>query len=153
MERSGQNRRRVAPSAERAPFGALVSGAIRRRIPESSGHATHWSVASNLGWARWQREDGRFVYCAIRRRLDWLTAELGSAPGPLELDHLELVHAIEHAHGEGCRIQLGMLTEGHDKWWSSGGNEKSLNERLDWLAQQMKLRMHAFLAASINNAA
>jgi hypothetical protein len=153
MERSGQNRRRVAPNTDRAPFGVLVGHAIRRRITESSGHETHWCVAPNVGWARWRREDGRFVYCAIRRRLDWLTAELGAAPAPLELDHLELVHAIEHAHGEGCRIQLGMLTEGHDKWWSSGGTEKALNERLDWLAQQMRLRMHAFMTATVRPAA
>ena len=31
---------------------------------------------------------------------------------------------------------------GHDQWWTTGGNERGFTDRLDWLAQQLKLRLH-----------
>ena len=110
---------------------------------------TLWHSSPNLGWARWAGEDGRFVYCGIRRKLGWITGEMGISHQPLEIDQLTLVSAIpSSAPGLTCRIQLGMLLHGTDKWWSFGGTEKGLAERLDWIALQMNLRMFSFLAST-----
>ncbi len=45
-------------------------------------------------------------------------------------------------------IALGHLLHGHEKWWSSGGSEKAFLERLDWLALQLRLRLHSALTVS-----
>jgi hypothetical protein len=149
MERSGQERRRLAPNTVRKTFGELSTAAIRARVRESNAYAAHWVTVPNLTWVRWVREDGRYVYCALRRRMDWLTGEIGTAPEPMGLDELKLVMTPAEASCDSCRIQMGTLLHGHDQWWSSGGSEKSLVERLDWIAQQMRLRIHSFLSATM----
>lgn len=142
------DRRRNASNSDRQPFGALVRTAIRNRIRESRAHAVFWQSSPNLGWSRWAREDGRYAYCGIRRKLDWITGEMGVAQKPLELDQLTLIHSLVPPPGEACRIQLGMLLHGQEKWWSSGGTEEGLIERLDWIALQMQLRMYSFLSSA-----
>jgi hypothetical protein len=107
-----------------------------------------WHSGNNLGWARWACEDGRFAYCAIRRKLGWITGELGVARHPLEFDELTVIHALAPPEGDGCRIQLGMLLQGREQWWSFGGTETGLIERLDWIALQLQLRMYSFLSAT-----
>jgi hypothetical protein len=149
MESSRPERRGRAPNPNRPTLGALVRIAIRNRIRESRAEDALWQSSHNLGWVRYACEDGRFVYCGIRRKMGWITGEMGIAHEALELDQLTLVNAIpSSAPGMTCRIQLGMLLHGTDKWWSFGGTEKGLTERLDWIALQMNLRMFSFLAST-----
>jgi len=145
MDYRGRDRRRGDPGAERKPFGELVRTAIRARMSEARASSARWQTTDNLGWVRWLREDGRYAYCGIRRRGDFLTGEIGVAQVELELDELTLVKSPADAPYEACRIQLGMLLHGHEKWWSAGGSEKTLMERLDWLATQMRQQMFSFL--------
>ncbi len=137
-----------ANSAGRATFGSLSNAALRTRIPEARSLEAIWTSQPNLGWVRWPRADGRFVFCAIRRRLDWITGEIGIGPDPVHVDELLLVTTLADAKATGCRIQLGMLLHGQDKWWSSGGSEPTLVERLDWIAMQMQLRLFSIVSAT-----
>ncbi len=130
----------------RASLGQLAHLALRRRLPESRTAGTRWEASANVGWVRWPTEDGRFVYCAIRRRSHLITAELGVATMDVSIDELPRVTAIADARSDGWLIALGHLLHGHEKWWSSGGNEKAFLERLDWLALQLQLRLHSALA-------
>jgi hypothetical protein len=133
---------------DRVPFGTLVRTAIRNRFRESRAPEAVWQGGSNLGWVRWACEDGRYFYCGIRRKNGWITGELGIASEPLELDELKLIQALTPSAGDAFRIQLGMLLHGQEKWWSFGGTEKGLNERMDWIAQQLQMRMYSFLSSS-----
>lgn len=153
MERSDSERRKVNPKVPRTPFGELVRGAMKRRVTGARAHDAHWEIQPNLTWVRWAREDRHHVYFAIRRRGDCVTGEIGVAPWPLDLDELPLVRQVGDAPRDGCRIQLGFLLHGHDKWWSSGGSEPALIERLEWLGQQMQFAMSSFLSSVIDPAA
>jgi hypothetical protein len=101
---------------------------------------------------RWEGEDGRFIYCAIRRRMDSLTGEVGVASEPLELEQLPFVNAPKDANLQGSRIQLGLLIHGHDKWWSTGGTEPGFHDRIDWLAQQLGLQLQMLVNAARSRA-
>ena len=138
---SEKERRQGEARADRATLAMLARDALRLRVNESRAYSAQWTLASNLGWVRWEREDGRHVYCGIRRRMDWITGEIGVSTVPLELDELPLVTSLASVRTNAFRIQLGMLLHGQDKWWSSGGSEKTLLQRLDWLAQQMQMQL------------
>lgn len=148
MPYSRSTRRGEPGDAPRASLGQLAHEALRRRLPETRAAGTHWEAGPNVGWVRWVTEDGRFVYCAIRRRAHLITAELGVAAAEVPIDELPRVTAMSDARGDGWRIALGPLLHGHEKWWSSGGNEKAFLERLDWLALQLRLRLHSALTVS-----
>lgn len=142
--------RRTGPGAqkERQPFGSFVRLSMRSRLIECRAHDSHWSSGPNIAWVRWPRDDGRYVFAAIRRRRDWLTGELGIANDPVELDELVEVKTVAGLRMSGTRISLGFMTSGHDQWWTTGGNEQGFLDRLDWLSQQLKLRLH-----TLNNVA
>lgn len=147
MSTSRRERRKPDDRPNRPPFGELVHLAMRRRLLDVRGTDADWFTARNLGWVRWQRAEDRYVFAAIRRRSDGLTGELGVSVAPLELDHLPLMQAaIEDL--ELGRVTLGYMLHGHDRLWASGGSEATLLARLDWLAQQLQLRVHSFLAAT-----
>jgi len=148
MDFAEKERRKPTVPVERPTFGVLARVALMRRVAGARLHDAHWCSRPNLGWVRWPHEDGRLVFCGMRRRMDWITGEIGVSATEVELDELTLVQSLAAASGEGFRIQLGLLLHGQDKWWSSGGSEKSLGERLDWLAQQMQLRLFSLLSAS-----
>jgi hypothetical protein len=148
MEHPKPERRGRAPNPSRQLFGDLVRFAIRGRVRETRAVDTMWHSSANLGWARWAGEDGRLIYCGVRRKHSWITGEMGISQQPLVLDQLTLVPSLTPVPAEECRIQLGMLLHGTDKWWSFGGTEKGLVERLDWIALQMNLRMYSFLAST-----
>ena len=148
MDHMGRERRKLGPDEVRKPLGDLIREAIRKRMSEARVQTAVWVTTTNLGWVRWPLEDGRFAYCGIRRRGDFLTGEIGVAIAELELDELTMVNSPAGAPYEACRIQLGMLLHGHEKWWSTGGSEKTLIERLDWLATQMRQQMFSFLSVT-----
>lgn len=145
MEPIGRERRNTAPPGTRPPFGELVRIAVRLRIRDTRAEDAVWTSSPNLAWVRLPREDGRQLYYAVRRRLDWLTAEIGASPGPMDLEELSLIQSLDDLRVDGCRIQLGPLLHGQDRWWSTGGSAKTLSERLDWLALQMQLGMNSLL--------
>lgn len=132
----------------RRTFGELGTAAIRTRIRESNAYAAHWITIPDLVWVRWPREDGRYAYCALRRRDGWLSGEIGSAPQPLALDELKLVGSLGEASGEGTRIALGALLGVGERWWPLGDSEKALIERLDWIALQLEQHLPRYLAAT-----
>ena len=148
MEQDNRERRSSEPSARRRTFGELSRAALTTRVRDSRNSEARWVVAPNLAWVSWPREDGRHSYVAIRRRSDFITGELGASLEPVELDSLPLLTTTDGAPASGCRVELGSLLHGHAKTWSSGGSEKTLIERLDWLAQQLSLRLYAFMAAT-----
>ncbi len=142
------------PKTHRAQFGTLVHGRFQARVRETIACTTLLVVAPNIGWARWQLEDGRYVYLCIRRRMDFLTGELGVSLQPLTVEELHPIQTLDALPARGaCRIQLGFLLEGREKWWSSGGSEKTLIERMDWLTLQLQARLHDFLRRSVRAAA
>lgn len=147
MQHSRKERRGI-PGVERKTFGELVRVAIRRRVPDARSSVATWTTAPNLGWARWAREEGRYAYCGMRRRHDGITGELGVSLTAVDLDQVPLVHSLTSPPAEGCRVQLGTLLNGQEQWWSSGGSEKTLIERIDWIAVQLQLRMLAFLSST-----
>jgi hypothetical protein len=151
MPRPRRERRLTDDRPVRLPFGALAHAALRRRLLDVRGQEADWETAANLGWVRWQREERRYVYVAIRRRTDGLTGELGVALAPLPLDELPVVRGAIEEIDEG-RFTLGHMLHGHDRLWASGGSEKALIARLDWLAQQLQLRIHSFLSTTTRRA-
>lgn len=146
-------RQPMTPNAPRATLGQLARQALHRRFPESRHADAHWESNTNIGWVRWPNEDGRWVYCSIRRRSHLITAEIGVGPEPVPIDQLPSISRLADASPDGWRIALGQLIHGHEKSWSSGGNEAAFLERLDWLAQQLRLRVHAALGAGSPRAA
>jgi hypothetical protein len=148
VEQDNRERRRQESSAVRRTFGELSRTALQARVKDSRHHEARWVVAPNLAWVTWPREDHRHTYVSLRRTLDFITGELGTSLEPVEIDALPLVTTTDKAPPSGCRVQLGSLLHGHAKTWSSGGSEKALIERLDWLAQQLSLRLYAFMAAT-----
>lgn len=148
MEQENPERRRPETSARRRTFGELSRTALHTRVKDSRHHEARWVVAPNLAWVSWPREDHRHTYVAIRRSMDFITGELGTSLEPVDIDSLPLLTSTDRAPATGCRVQLGSLLHGHAKTWSSGGSEKTLIERLDWLAAQLSLRLYAFMSAT-----
>lgn len=148
MEQEDRERRASEPSARRRTFAELSRAALHSRVKDSRHHEARWVTVPNLAWVSWPREDQRHSYVALRRNLDFITGELGTSLEPVDIDSLPLLTTTDRAPASGCRVQLGSLLHGHAKTWSSGGSEKTLIERLDWLAQQLNLRLYAFMAAT-----
>lgn len=148
QESHEHNERRAETSSRRRPFKELAQTAILARVKESRQHDAGWILAPNLAWVLWAREDSRLAYVAIRRHLDFITGELGTSLEPMDIDSLPLLTSTDKVPASGCRVALGSLLYGHAKTWSSGGSEKTLIERLDWIAQQLNLRLYAFMAAT-----
>jgi hypothetical protein len=148
VEQENRERRSQETSARRRTFGELSRTALSSRVKDSRHHEARWVTAPNLAWVSWPREDHRHAYVALCRKADFITGELGTSLEPVEMDALPLLTTTDNAPASGCRVQLGSLLHGHAKTWSSGGSEKTLIERLDWLAQQLNLRLYAFMAAT-----
>ena len=148
MDRGMRERRDTAPPGERRTFGTLASAALKLRVRESRVPGVRWVVETNLAWVSWPREDERRVYTGLRRTKSLITGELGASPSDVLLDELPLIQSLAEARAEGCRIQLGPLLHAHDKTWYAGGSEPALIERLDWLSQQLQLKLHSFMAAT-----
>ena len=148
MDRGVRERRDTPSQGERRTFGVLASAALKLRVRESRVPGVRWVVDTNLAWVSWPREDGCRVYAGLRRNKGLITGELGAAPSDASLDDLPLIQSLAEARAEGCRVQLGPLLHGHAKTWSAGGSEPALIERLDWLSQQLQLKLHSFMAAT-----
>jgi hypothetical protein len=148
VEKDYRERRKNSPPGDRRSFGELAKAALNLRVRDARVADARWVVERNMAWVSWKREDSRHAYACIRRRLDFIGAELGASIEPAEMDALPLVTTPAQAPPQGCRIELGSLLHGHAKTWSAGGSEKALIERLDWLAQQLSLRLYAFMAAT-----
>lgn len=148
MEKDYRERRKRGPTEGRRTFGELAKAALHLRLRDARGQSVRWTVAPNKAWVSWLREDGRHAYASLRRQSDFITGELGASLVALELDDLPQVETVTDTPAEGCRIALGTLLHGHSKTWSSGGSEEALIQRLDWLAQQLHLRLYAFMAST-----
>lgn len=148
MSYAGRERRRQSSPEPRRSFGLLATEALRARIRDTRVDGAHWLTSNNLVWVRWTPEEGGFRFCALRRSQDYLTGEMGVSPVPVELEDMPLIEALHQAMPAGCRIRLGHVLHGHDRWWSAGGSETSLIWRLDWLANHLRLRLMAFVAAA-----
>jgi hypothetical protein len=148
VDKEFPERRRNAASADRRPFQELAKIALQLRVRDARVTDARWVLAPNLAWVSWKREGDRYAYAGMRRQLDFITGELGASILPVELDDLPLVATPAEAPPEGGRIQLGSLLHGHGKTWSAGGSEAALIERLDWIAQQLHMRLYAFMAST-----
>ena len=148
MAYAGRDRRRQSSPEPRRQFGQLASDAIRSRLRETRADGAHWDTSHNLAWVRWSPEEGGFSYCALRRSQDYLTGEMGCSPVPVALEDLPLIESLHEAMPAGCRIRLGHVLHGHDRWWSAGGSEESRVWRLDWLSNHLRLRLMAFVSAA-----
>lgn len=148
MSYSGRERRKREPDDPRRPFSDIAVESIRTRIRETRDDEACWEQGVNLAWVRWKIDDGRFAFCALRRSFDFLTGEMGVSPVEVGIEDLPLIEKVAQAMPAGCRIRLGHVLQGHDRWWSSGGSEATLIWRLGWLAMQMRLRLKSFLDSS-----
>lgn len=142
------DRRDNTPSPLRKPFSALARQAITGKFRETRSPSARWVEATNLAWVSWKREDDRHVYVSLRRVSSLITGEIGFSNEPVDLDTLPQVTNAQECPVEGCRIPLGFLLHGHSKTWSAGGSEKALIERLEWIAQQLSMRLHAFMTST-----
>ena len=148
MEKDHRERRKKEAAGDRLSFGELARVALKLRVRDARPDTARWVVAPNLAWVSWPREDSRHAYAALSRQMDFITGELGFSVAPVDLDQLPQVAALEGAPRDGCRIQLGSLLHGRSQTWAAGGSEKALIERLDWIAQQLHLRLYAFMAST-----
>ena len=73
---------------------------------------------------------------------------MGVSAEPVPLEELPAVTALKDLPEAGGRIALGWLLDGHERWWTTGGNEDGFQHRLDWLAQNLRLRLHAVITAT-----
>ena len=139
-----EERRRAATATERKPFSLLARHALEKFIAESRTANAHWGSKPNLGWVRWQLQDGRYVYMAVRRHLDWVTGEVGTSNDPKELESLELKAVPDPSPRAAYRVRLGHLLHDEDKWWPAGKSERELTERIEWLVLQMRVKIERF---------
>ena len=135
-----EERRQKQTEAERSSFAKLARQALERHVPEARGAGVTWGEKPNLGWMRWAREDGGFVYLALRRHLNWVTGEVGVSPDARDLATLEL-RAEPAGADTAWRVRLGHLLHDEDKWWPAGADEHALYERLEWLALEMRVKL------------
>jgi hypothetical protein len=140
--------RRATPRSPRRSFADLARSALEKHVPEARGAVAVWGAKPNLGWMSWRTEEGRTVFLGLRRHLTWVTAEVGLASGPADLETLPLLAAPEPDAGAAFRVRLGHLLHDEDRWWPSGAGEKELIERLEWLALQARVKLNAFLRAA-----
>lgn len=123
----------------------MAQAALRSRLRDLRELEPQWHEGPNVGWVRWSRGERLWIYCGIRRRFDWITGELGWGTDACDLDQLPLVRRLGSRLHDGCRIALGDLLHGEEKWWSAGGTEAGFGHRLDWIALQLQLRLRTFV--------
>lgn len=137
-----QERRTAEAGTKRRSFTDLTREALERHFTEARTPEAHWSGKPNLGWVRYRGPDGRYVFIALRRHLNWVTGEIGIARTAVELEELDLKAAPEP--GTSYRVRLGDLMHDEDKWWPAGDNEKDLVDRLEMLVLQMRVKVEKF---------
>ncbi len=131
-------------AARRKSFAVLARAAIEKHVPESRTATAHWALGPNAVSVRWPREGGRFAYLGIHRHLDWVTGEAGISPEPRELRDLVPIPGVSAGPGPGCRVRLGYLLDGQDRWWPASPHEPALIERLEWMALQLRVKGEAY---------
>ena len=134
-------RREQRTAKDRAGFAALAKQALEKHVPEARAAGVTWGSKPNLGWLRWPREEGGFVYLALRRHLDWVTGEVGLSPDARDLADLELRAEPASEPGTAWRVRLGHLLHDEDRWWPAGATEAELIKRLEWLALEMRVKL------------
>jgi hypothetical protein len=137
-----QERRTAIAGSKRTSFAELSRAALEKHLSEARTPEAHWGGKPNLGWVRYRSPDGRFVFIALRRHLNWVTGEIGISRTAVELEGLDLKAAPEP--GTAYRVRLGEMLHDEDKWWPAGDNEKELVEILDWLVLQMRVKVEKF---------
>jgi hypothetical protein len=136
-----EERRQKQAGAERVSFAKLARQALEKHVPEARGAGVEWGEKPNLGWLRWPREGGGYVYLALRRHLNWVTGEVGVSPDARDLATLELRADPAPGADAAWRVRLGHLLHDEDTWWPTGPAEKTLTERLEWLALEMRVKL------------
>jgi hypothetical protein len=137
-----QERRTAVAGTKRRSFADLSREALEKHVSEARTPEAHWGGKPNLGWVRYRGPDGRYVFIALRRHLNWVTGEIGISRTAVELEGLDLKAAPEP--GTAYRVRLGEMLHDEDKWWPAGDNEKELVEILDWLVLQMRVKVEKF---------
>ena len=112
-------------------------------MSESRGPDAHWRLDVNLAWVRFP-DDGRWSFVGLHRHLDWLSGDAGIADTACDLDDLFALPGAPGGPVAGYRIRLGDLVEGEDRWWRAGADERTLAERLEWMALQLRVRGRAY---------
>lgn len=131
---------RTLSAARRASFARHARAALEKYLPQSRATSARWGSGANLAWVRWRREDGACVYAALRRHLDWVTAEVGLSATPREYRELPPHATRPGAEVAAFRLRLGEILHEEDRWWPAGATEFELVERLEWLALQLAVK-------------
>jgi len=139
-----EEQRRSGPRANRAPFSELARGAIRAVVAETRSPDAHWHLAVNMAWVRFP-EAGRWSFIGLNRHLDWLSGDAGVANAACDMDDLYPLPGTPERVVPGYRVRLGDLLAGEDRWWRAGADERSLVERLEWMALQLRVKGLAYL--------
>ena len=132
-----------ADPAAQPSFSQLARRALEKHVPETRTPDAWWSLANNAVWVRWPVEGG-YAYIGLHRHLDWLSGEAGMSSEPSELGALFPLPGIPAAPVPGYRIKLGHLTDGNDIWYPAGETPAEQNERLEWLALQLRVKGAAY---------
>jgi hypothetical protein len=143
-----QRRNREGP---RPTFAALARTAIERAVPETRSPDAVWHQTVNLAWVRW-REDGRWTYLDLHRHLDWITGEYGVATEPRAMRELPAVQGAAPRDDRGARIALGELLGEQDRSWRAGADQGELEQRLEWMALQLRVKGVAYFGRATRTA-
>jgi hypothetical protein len=123
-------------------FVSAARAAIEKLVPESRGAAATWQVGRGIVWVQWPRADGSSFGLGLRRHLDWVTGEVALSRAGCNPETLPLWTGgvTRPTSPDGYRIRLGLLLHDEDRWWSAGSSVRELNQRLEWLVLQLRVK-------------
>lgn len=136
-------RQRQPEIGVRKPFAEIARDAIQRAVAEARAPGAVWHLGINMAWVRFP-EDRGYAFLGIHRHLDWISGDAGMASTECEMDDLHPLPGDPERPVSGFRIRLGDLLGGEDRWWKAGADERSLAERLEWMALQLRVKGRAF---------
>ncbi|MFI5371677.1 MAG: hypothetical protein ACHQ52_08970 [Candidatus Eisenbacteria bacterium] len=132
-------------SGTREPFAEIARAAIQRAVSETRAPEAVWHLGVNVAWVRFPEEQ-RWTFLGIHRHLDWISGDAGVASAACDMDDLHPLPGTPERPVAGFRIRLGDLLAGEDRWWRAGENERTLAERLEWMALQLRVKGQAFFS-------
>ena len=129
-------------------FVRAARAAIEKHVAESRTGAAEWRPGAGIIWVRWPRGEGTYFGIGLRRHLDWVTGEASLAREACDPETLPLWtgEGAGAPSPNGYRIRLGVLLHDEDRWWPAGVSARELNERLEWLVLQLRVKAESHFA-------
>jgi hypothetical protein len=142
MQRSTQGERWASA------FSLAARAAIEKHVPEARTAAAHWQFGRGSAWVSWERAGGDSFALGLRRHLDWVTGEAAIGPRAFDPEKAPLSTGQDAgtSPAAGSRVRLGVLLHDEDRWWPAGSTPAELNERLEWLVLQLRVKAESHFA-------